>query len=547
MRFGTLSLDEAEGAILAHSLKLGGLAFKKGRRLSASDVAALRTAGVADVVAAKLEDGDVAEDEAADRIAAAIAGPGLSRGAAFTGRVNLFAAARGLLWVDVDRLDRLNLLNEAVTVATLPAYAPLEARQMAATVKIIPFAAPSKAVEAVERMVAEGGPLVALRPFRGRRVGLVQTRLPGMKDSVLDKTVEATRERLVTVEGTLLPDRRTAHTAAEVAAAVEALRDEGAGLILVAGASAIADRRDVLPAGIEQAGGRVEHFGMPVDPGNLLLVARLGEVPVLGLPGCARSPKLNGFDWVLQRLMADVPVTRADIMRMGVGGLLAEIPSRPLPRAQASPGPAPAHTGAPRVAALVLAAGRSTRMGGPNKLLVEVEGQPMLVHAVDAALRSQAAPVVVVTGHQGDDVASALAGRDVTLVPNPEFAAGLSSSLRAGLARVPAEADAVIVQLGDMPKVGPDLLNRLIAAYNPTEGRAICVPTVEGKRGNPVLWDRRFFLEMAAVEGDVGARHLIGAHADLVCEVPVDGDAPLVDLDTPEALAAFHAAGEPAG
>jgi len=537
VRFGPLPLAEAEGAILAHSAKAGGATLKKGRRLSARDVAALREAGVAEVVAARLEPGDVHEDAAAERIACAVAGPGLSRGAAFTGRVNLFADARGVLVVDAARIDRINLLDEAVTVATLPASAPVDEGGMAATVKIIPFAAPEAAVAAAEAIAAEGGPVVALRPFRARDVALIQTTLPGTRPSVLDKTAEVTRARVAALDGRLVPERRVPHEAGALADAVRAALGDGTGMVLVVGASAITDRRDVIPAGIEAAGGVVEHFGMPVDPGNLLLLARVGDVPVLGLPGCARSPKPNGFDWVLQRLMADVPVTRADVMRMGAGGLLTEVPARPLPRAEASPAPGPR---APRVAAVVLAAGRSTRMGGPNKMLADLDGRAMAAVAVDAALASRARPVVVVVGHQADAVRAALGDRPAAVVANPDFASGLSTSLRTGLAALPADADAAVVMLGDMPRVTPATIDRLIAAYAPQEGRAVCVPTFGGRRGNPVLWDRSLFLEMAAVEGDVGARHLIGVHADRVCEVAVDDDGVLVDVDTPEALGALR-------
>ena len=195
---------------------------------------------------------------------------------------------------------------------------------------------------------------------------------------------------------------------------------------------------------------------------------------------------------------------------------------------------------------LVLAAGRSTRMGGPNKLLQEADGQPLVVHAVKAALASQAVEVVVVLGHMADQVKPAIEqaiGRTKRLrfVTNPDFADGLSTSVRTGIAALGKEIDAAIVQLGDMPGVNAALLDRLMAAFSPVEGRSICVPTVGGKRGNPVLWDRRFFAEMAKVSGDTGAKHLIGEHADLVCEVEMTGEAAITDIDTPEALAAWRA------
>jgi molybdenum cofactor cytidylyltransferase len=298
----------------------------------------------------------------------------------------------------------------------------------------------------------------------------------------------------------------------------------------------------VLPAGIVAAGGEVLHFGMPVDPGNLLLLARLGGRPVLGLPGCCRSPKLNGFDWVLERLAAGIEVKGSDIMRMGVGGLLTEIPSRPQPRERAGEA---ATAGPTRVAAVVLAAGQSRRMGSENKLLLPIAGKAMVRHVVEAALASRAAPVIVVLGHQQHEVRAALRGLKVRFVTNPDHADGLSTSLKVGLAAVPEEAGGAVVCLGDMPRVSADLIDRLVAAFSPVEGRGIVVPTWDGKRGNPVLWARAFFPEMHGLAGDVGARHLIGQHAGAVVEVDAGDDATLIDIDTPEAMTAF-AAGAPA-
>ncbi len=546
MRFGETPVDEAAGAILAHSRRADGINFAKGRVLSVEDIARLKQAGVAMVVAARLNAADMHEDEAAATVARALAGEGIEVTAAFTGRCNHFAREAGLAVLDQERIDALNELHESVTVATLPPFARVEPRQMVATVKIIPYGAPRAAVaRAVEVAKAANLPMISVAPFQAMRAGLVQTKLPGTRDKVLDKAVNTTTKRLTSLGSTLNGERRVAHNAKAIATALAELKSEGCDLFLIAGASAIVDRHDVVPAGIEAAGGKLIHFGMPVDPGNLLLTAELDGKPVLGLPGCAKSPKYNGFDMVLERLAARLPVGRAEIVRMGSGGLLAEIPSRPQPRDETDT----EETGpqqAPRVAVLVLAAGRSTRMGGPNKLLAEAAGTPLVVHAVKAALASQAVEVVVVLGHMADEVRAAVekavAPRSrVRFVTNPDFAEGLSTSVRTGIGALPAIVDAAVVQLGDMPGVGAPLLNRLMAAFSPVEGRSICVPTVAGKRGNPVLWARRFFPEMAKLSGDSGAKHLIGEHADLVCEVEMTGEAAITDIDTPEALAAWRA------
>ncbi len=545
MIFGETPLDAAEGAILAHSVRLVDRVFKKGRVLGADDLAALRAAGLDTVMAARPEPGDVGEDQAAARVAAAVAGDNLTATAAFTGRCNLFAQARGVLVLDRARLDALNLIDESITLATLAPFEVVEPRQMAATIKVIPFAVPGDLVARCEALARQAGPLLRVAALRPTLAALIQTELPGLKASVLDNTTRSVRGRIESLDGRIGDERRCAHQVAALASEIAEMVAAGHGLVMVSGASAIVDRRDVIPAAIERAGGVVEHFGMPVDPGNLMLLGRVGHVPVLGLPGCARSPRLNGFDWVLRRLLAGLPVGGREVMSMGAGGLLKEVAGRPLPRAAATSAPAAeAVPSAPAIAALVLAAGQSRRMGGTNKLLAAIDGVAMVKRAVDAALASRAEPVVVVTGHEPERIRRALAGLEVGFAHNPDYAAGLSASLKRGLAALPEGGDGVVVCLGDMPRVSAAQIDRLIAAFDPLEGRAICVPTVRGKRGNPVLWASRFIPEMLELEGDVGAKHLIGQYPELVAEVAMTGDGPLIDIDTPAALTDLAGSGD---
>jgi molybdenum cofactor cytidylyltransferase len=269
----------------------------------------------------------------------------------------------------------------------------------------------------------------------------------------------------------------------------------------------------------------------------LLLLSHLGQTPVVGLPGCARSPKINGFDFVLQRLCAGVAVKPKDIMAMGVGGLLKEIPTRPQPRDL----PASGAQRAPAIAAIVLAAGKSTRMGETNKLLMNLHGTPMVARTVAAIAASAAKPVIVVTGHDAPRIEAALKGQPVAFANNPRYADGMSTSLKIGLQALPADIDGVLICLADMPAVSPGAIAKLIAAFNPAEGRAIIAPTFQGKRGNPVLFARGFMDEMRQAEGDTGARALLSAHTDAVYEVEMDDAAVLADADTPAAFAAIEA------
>ena len=537
MKFGSIGLDEALGAVLAHSVRYPGGVFKKGRALSEADIASLRADGMTSVVAAIIEETDVHEDRAAADLAAVLAGDNVVVSEPFTGRTNIYADARGVVEIDEATIRAVNAIHESITVATVGRFDQVDERQMLATVKIIPYAVDGQLLEQACNAACAGKP-ISVRPFSEKPVGIVLTRLAASKASLLEKSRRVLADRIESLGGTVAQIETCDHDIESVCKAIQSLDSANCSLLLILGASAIADRNDVVPMALVKAGGVVSRLGMPVDPGNLLMLGDLGGKPVVGVPSCARSPKLNGFDWVLQRVMADVPVVAEDIAAMGVGGLLKEIPSRPQPRDGVVRTTSTKRRAT--IAAVVLAAGRSTRMGASNKLLMDVARKPMVRHVVEAVLGSQAGPVIVVTGHEAPAVEQALEGLDVIFAHNPDFADGMSTSMKTGLDVLGSEIDGALFCLGDMPAIQAVHLDRLIAAFDSDEGREICVPITGGKRGNPVLWGSRFFDEMKQVQGDVGARHLIGVHEDRVCEVGFEDDGVLTDVDTPQMMDTYR-------
>jgi molybdenum cofactor cytidylyltransferase len=337
-RFGPVPLAEAEGKILGHNVTGadGRPALRKGRPLSSADLARLASLGRTTVYVAQPGRGDVDEDTAARRVAERIRGPGLRLSGTASGRVNVQAESLGVLRVDVARLLRVNE-QDGVTVATLPAHTVVQPRQVVATVKIVPFAVPEARVREAEQAAAGPAPVLGLDPLVPRTVGVVLLGAPSARERLradfeppLRARVEACGSVLGPVDFVALEDEADEAT---LAAAIEAQASQGrVGLILLAGETAVVDRNDLAPRAIERAGGEVACFGAPVDPGNLLLVAYLGPVPILGAPGCARSRKVNVVDWVLPRLLTGERLGRAEIVALGHGGLLEDVPERPMPR-----------------------------------------------------------------------------------------------------------------------------------------------------------------------------------------------------------------------
>ena len=327
MEFGEVPLREALGAILAHSHRVEDGRIRKGGTLGPEEIARLEAAGIGTVVVARPGPGDVSEDTAAAQIAAAMvpdpAAAGLRVTEAATGRVNLYATGPGVVRMDENALHRLNLIDPMVTVATLPAFARVAAGTMVATVKIISYAVPEASVAEGERVSSAA---LSVAPVVLRDATLIITDMgagAGKGEAAVATRLERLGIRLAQVD--VVP-----HNTLAIAAALAAADSD---LSLLLTASATSDVRDVGPAGLVGAGGTLVQFGMPVDPGNLLFYGRIGPRPVIGLPGCARSPALNGADWVLERICCGIEPTSEEIAAMGVGGLLKESPSRPHPRA----------------------------------------------------------------------------------------------------------------------------------------------------------------------------------------------------------------------
>ena len=319
--------DQALGHILRHNLadERGRKALSKGHRLTPTDLPRLRELGIESLRVAVLEPGDIHEDEAAQRLAAAVCGANVIAQAPAASRVNLLAEVDGVVRVDAERLLRINQID-GLTIATLPSNALVRTRKRVATIKIIPFAVPEAALRQAEAISNLGASIIALSPLRHQTVGVILVGSAAVRERIERGVAPAIESRIVELGSSVMVTRYVPPDEPAVAAAIASLHAEGADMIIIAGETSIMDRDDVTPQGIRMAGGRIEHYGAPVEPGNLLLLGYLDgsrtSIPVLGAPGCVRSRDTNIVDLLLPRLLAGESITRQDIVALGHGGLL---------------------------------------------------------------------------------------------------------------------------------------------------------------------------------------------------------------------------------
>ena len=336
MKFGPVPLSEAKGKILGHNIAgaNGQRLLRKGKPLTEEDLEKLQMLGRSSVYVAEIEPEDVEENKAAQRVAEAICGSGLQITGTASGRANLLADAVGILRIDVDRLAKINDCS-GITLATLTAHTPVHRRQIVATVKIIPYAVSESTVREVEAISIGGGPIVRLDALPSRSVGMILSGSTSIHEKLISDFAPL-RDRIERLGSSVTrTDFVALDDESDEAALASMLKKQlttGIGMILLAGETAIMDKHDILPRAVERAGGHVESVGAPVDPGNLLMVAYIGDVPIVGAPGCARSRKTNIVDWILPRLLAGDKLTRRDIVGLGHGGLLQDVLERGMPR-----------------------------------------------------------------------------------------------------------------------------------------------------------------------------------------------------------------------
>ena len=536
MKLQSLRPLESIGLVLAQTYNLTNKTISKGTFITNEILDYFKMGNVQTILCAVPEEGDIHEDEAAEAISNAIDKNQIYAEKASTGRVNFKSQSLCLVRYERALIREVNLVDESIAFSIVEHNQLIAKNDLIATLKIIPFFTKKKYVDQVIKILARNE-LFKIHTLKKKEVALIQTCFEWQKKSIFTATSNVTRARLEALGCPLKKETLIPHDYKSLCLEIESSIDNGAQLLLISGASAITDRSDYIPKAILSVGGEIIQFGLAVDPGNLLLIGKVGSTTIIGMPGCARSPKLNGFDWVLQLLIANVPINKEELADMGAGGLLMEIASRPLPRALAKS----VKKREKKIMGVILAAGNSTRMGQDNKLLKNIGGASLVRNTAIEMLKSDIDSCSIVLGYQSDKVAAAIKDLNINLILNPLWEEGQASSLKAALNTLDTSYSDLLVMLGDLPGVKSKHINKVIEGHLLTDNRKskITIPSFNGKKGNPVIWGRSFFSDLSNLEGDVGGRALFGQHPAAINLIDMDDKAVVTDTDTPEDFGKF--------
>jgi len=325
-----IPVQESVGMVLGHDVtrivpgKFKGRAFKKGHIIKPNDIAELLKIGKEHVYAFELQDGFVHENEAAQRIAQAAAGRGIELTEPAEGRVNMMAVHKGFLKVNVDALYQINSIEEIV-FGTSHTNQQVAAKRAVAGTRVVPLVIEEGKIQKVEDICRENHPVIEVKPFRPFRVGLVITGSEVYHGRIEDQFGPVVKAKFSDLGSRIIRQALVSDSVSLTVKAIQDLIDEGAEMVAVTGGMSV-DPDDQTPASIRAAGGKVITYGSPIFPGAMFMLAYIGDVPIVGLPGCVMYYKASIFDLVVPRLLAGETVTRADIAALGHGGFCASCP-----------------------------------------------------------------------------------------------------------------------------------------------------------------------------------------------------------------------------
>ncbi|MGD9638572.1 MAG: NTP transferase domain-containing protein [Alphaproteobacteria bacterium] len=536
MEFKDFPLHDALGVVTATCIALGeDNSIPAGKILDYTDVAMLKSAGYHFVCGAKIVSSDLLKNTAIVKLASAIAGNDTAYRIDDNGRCFIYAAKNGLANIDTERVERFNRSGQEVILATIPPFSQVSSGQMLAAVSLIPPAISEDNIEKYLKTTLGLGSIVNIAPYKPKKVYFIQSFLSQTNEDNEQAVLANIAARVASFGATVVEQSRCEHLKEEIYQALSNALASNAEIIIFSGAFANYHKDDVIVKVLEEASFEVDNFFVPNFPGENILIANYKKYKkIIVLPDNCNKADYSAIDLILRRVMADCSVTYDSLIKTGAGGLLTKEAWQPVALDKIENlVKIEVDDNKEKIAVVILAAGKGARMMGDNKLLYELEdGKTIISNTVDAALKSKASPVVVVTGFEEDLITEELKDKDVIIIKNNDFTSGVSTSIKTGLEVLNQAINGAVILPGDMPFVTPEQINRLIEKFDPLDKKAVCVSTSKKVKSNPILWARSLFSVAKIVPENAHLHPVLVEHYDYLCEVPFASDDEALDVNT---------------
>lgn len=531
MQFAEFPVYDAEGAELSVPVRTKDKTFEKGHVLTSSDIGILRYAGVKSIIGVKYAPVDIHPETASEILLKSLLGDHMRCTLPDkSGYSDIFADADGTLMYEPERLLRFNSHSENISLMMMSPYLPVFKGQLIGNLRIFGPALNATELNEAVAKVTGTGPLIKTAPYAFCRIGYIQTVLPHHVPERLDE--KALDERFAVYGFHIAYHDICEHSPDRIEHAVRNAIDAKAEIVLVQSPVAPQSRDDIVPKAFKEASGDIDRLGWPLDEGLSIVIAHRDMVKLIGF--CETDVGRPGYER-LMRLLATRSLPAPDqFPSLAQAGLsLDRMTMRITPEQMKNSAAVGAISDSSKIAIVILAAGQSARMIGANKLMESINGIPIIEIVVRNALRSKADFVTVVTGHEAIRIERRLANYDVKIIRNPDYVSGILGSVRMGLAVLPPDIAGAVVLPGDMPAFSDVYINKLIENFDPKAGRkAVCLPSYNGVRHNPVLWPRELFKAVKIVPEDAHWTPALLEHSDYIKELVLDDDYPLSDINT---------------
>ena len=534
MEFKNFPLYDALGVITCSKISLGNRFIASGKMLDYSDISALRSAGYSFVSGAKLSSSDVVKSTAITKIASVVAGENTAYYLDDDNRCFIYAEKNGIANINQERINRFNNLGLEVILATAPVFHQAVKGQLLAVISIIPPAITEDVLQQYLQTTFGMGALVSVLAYKPKKVYFIQSSNPKKNEEYEKNILTNITARLDALGVGISYNAHCEHLLEKIENEISKALYSDAEIIIISGAVANYHKEDVLMKALVDAGADIIASYIPSFPSaNIIIADYKKHKQIVVLPeGCDKSD-YNAVDLILKKLVAGYPLNKDELFNLGAGGLLAREVWQPIDIDKLDGlVKVAADENSSGIAAIILAAGKGSRIGGDNKLLYEIDDETIVTKVVKAALASKASPVIVVTGFEQEFIADELKDKDVKLVYNSDYASGINTSIRTGLESLNNAVRGAIIIPADMPFITSDHLNRLIDAFDPLNKKALCVSTYKKVKVNPALWARKLFDNVKIIPENAKVHPVLVEHSDYIAEVPLLNDNEALDINT---------------